>query len=250
MVDDALAREVAEAAGVDLSGDVEHVVTGLRAWLPGGSTVKLDAIAAGSPVPGADPSHALVERLAGSTGGWSCWPMCTAVGGVLAAAGHDVTLMVEHRRERLDVEVDFHSLLVVDGDLVDPYLGPAAPVSPGSQQSRPDAWSQWGTGVRPDHFGVRGGGSRYRYRFLADRLDPDDVRAFCAISVTHSGVGDRRYLQWVVDGSIHEVKADEPGLESHGTYRVSSGSDPFTQRRDTVDSGSFAELVERHLPPA
>lgn len=250
LVDDALAADVAAAAGVDLAADVETVVAGLRAWLPSGSTAKLEAIAAGVALPGPDPATALDARLAGSPVGWSCWPLCTGIGGVLAAAGHDVRVLVEHRRERHDVEVDFHSVLVVDGDMVDPYLGPSAPVPLGSEVTRPDAWARWDVGQRPDHHGVRGGGSPYWYRSLADRLEAADVAAFCAISVTHSGVGDRPYVQWVSDGSIHMIRSDSTDRGGPGRYQVSIGPDPFAQTRDTRDEGTFDDLVSAHLPPS
>lgn len=248
LVDDALAGEAAKAAGVDLGGDVETVVAGFRRWLPSGSTAKLDAIATGGAVPGPDPTTALVARLGGSSDGWSCWPLCTAIGGVLAAAGHDVRLLVEHRRERSDVEVDFHSVLLVDGALVDPYLGPSAPVPVGTEVTRPDAWAKWIPGNRPDHHGVRGGGSRYWYRALADHLDAEDVRAFCAISVTHTGVGDRPYVQWVDGGSIHMIRSAGTDRAGPGSYQVSVGGDPFTQQRETRDEGTFDDLVATHLP--
>src|SRR3546814_4484905 len=73
---------------------------------------------AGRVPPGAQPSEALEARLAGSLESWSCWVFCTGLGALLASAGHDVRIAVEHHRT--ESIVAFHSVLLVDGQMLDP----------------------------------------------------------------------------------------------------------------------------------
>ncbi|MDZ7675222.1 MAG: hypothetical protein U5K30_09165 [Acidimicrobiales bacterium] len=242
-IDDALSREVLDTLRVSGSDDVETVTAAFRAWLPGGSTAKWRAVDAGADPPGADPTTALERRLDGSLESWSCWPHCTGLGAVLASRGHEVRIAVEHMRMGPNVApVDYHSVLVVDGALLDPFLGPSAPVPAGGDVTRPDAWAAWVPGLRPDHLGNRGGTANYRYRLLADHLDQLDVRAFCAISATHTGVGRGRRAHWVRDARLWSVREDDDG---ESALRVSSGTSPFAQRRAVVARGSFEELMTR-----
>ena len=245
LVDDGLAAEVLCALGVSSADGVEAVAAAFRAWLPAGSTAKWQAVDRGEIPPGADPRTALEARLAGSAESWSCWPVCTGLGGVLAAFGHDVRIAAEHMRGGQHVPVvDYHSVLVVDGCLVDAYLGPSAPIAPGADVTRPDAWGAWVPGVRPDHLGVRGGSSLFRYRQLADHLDRRDVEAFCAISETHTGVGRRRTVHLLRHGQLWFVREDEAG---GAELRVAEGASPFEQRRRVVATGPFEELRARLL---
>lgn len=252
VIDDTLAAEVLEAAGATPDDDVETVVTRLRSWLPAGSTAKWAAVDRGERPPGADPSTALVSRLNGELQSWACWPLCTGIGALLAARGHDVRLAVEHMRTGANSPpVDFHSVLVVDGCLVDPFLGPSAPIPPGHDVIRPDGWAAWVPGDRPDHLGARGGSSVFRYRQLGDHLDARDVRAFCDISVTHTGVGRRRTAHWLRGNQLWFVREiDGPdGGQTIGVHeaelRVTDGVDPFQLRRRVVETGSFEALVDR-----
>lgn len=248
-VDDHLAADVRRAVG-DPGDDVAELVLALRRWLPAGSTAKWRAVDAGEVPPGADPAAALEARLGGSLESWSCWAVCTGVGAVLRSAGHDVSVAVEHHR-RTDV-VDFHSVLVVDGAMVDPYLGPSVPVPPGHDVTRPDAWAAWlpgeGPGARPDHLGLRGGGSTYRYRVVGERLGAREVDAFCQVSVTHSGVGRRRSAHWIdADERLWTVREDDDGTAA---LRLAVGDSPFAQSRYVVERGPYEQLRRRIDEPA
>ncbi len=235
-----LAAEVLDAIGSDSSASVESVTDAFRSWLPGGSTAKWRAVDAGNDPPGADPAEALEARLAGAIDAWSCWPLCTGLGAVLASMGHHVRVAVEHRRDgRNMAPVDHHSVLVVDGALLDPFLGPSAPVPPGHDVVRPDAWSSWVPGARPDHLGVSAGGAVFRYRLVADHLDARDVRAFCAISATHSGVGRRRTMHLLRGGKKVFVREGE---DEHAVVQISEGDNPFAVTRRIVATGSFDQL--------
>lgn len=242
-IDDGLVSEVLAAIGADAGGDVETVTAAFRAWLPAGSTAKWAAVDAGDVPPGEDPRTALEARLDGSLESWSCWPFCTGLGAVLAGAGHDVRILVEHLRGGRQVPlVDYHSVLVVDGCLVDAYLGPSAPIPPGGDVTRPDAWGEWVPGDRPDHLGVRGGSTPFRYRMLGDRLDRRDVAALCAVSVTHSGVGRRRTAHVLRDDRLWFLRDGDDG---RAELRVTSGTSPFEQRREVVAAGDYDDLRTR-----
>jgi hypothetical protein len=246
-IDDDLAAEVHAALGVARHDSVEAVTTAFRGWLPAGSTAKWAAVDRGASPPGTDPSTALEARLAGSFESWSCWPFCTGLGAVLASAGHDVRVLVEHLRQGQQVPlVDYHSVLVVDGALLDPYLGPSAPVAAGEDVTRRDAWAAWVPGVRADHLGARGGSTPFRYRELADHLDARDIAAFCAVSATHSGVGRRRTAHWLRGGRLWFVREGDDG---RAQLRVTEGTNPFEQRRRVVATGPFEELRCRILEP-
>ena len=241
-IDDDLADDVFRVLGVDRSAPVEALVDAYRGWLPAGSTAKWAAIDDGTEPPGADPAAVVEARLGGSIESWACWPYCTVLAGLLRSAGHDVRLAVEHLRAGVNVPlVDYHSVLVVDGALVDAFLGPSAPVLPGEDVVRSDAWSGWVPGVRPDHLGTRGGSSIFRYRQLADHLDERDIRSFLAISMTHTGVGRRRTAHWLRAGRLWFVREDEDGA---ATLRATSGEgSPFTQTRPVIATGRFEDLV-------
>lgn len=243
-IDDGLADDVFRRLGVTRSTSTEGIVDAFRGWLPAGSTAKWAAVDRDDQPPGADPHEAIEARLAGSLASWACWPYCTALGGLLRSAGHDVRVAVEHLRAGARVPlVDYHSVLVVDGSLVDAYLGPSAPIALGDDVTRPDGWGAWVPGVRPDHLGTRGGSSVFRYRQLANHLDERDVRSFLAISSTHTGVGRRRYAHWLRDGRLWIVREDDDGTAA---LRVTSGgTSPFTQTRPVVATGHFDELVAR-----
>lgn len=248
-VDDQLASDVLAAIGARPDDDVEAITRCFRSWLPAGSTAKWLAADAGRVPPGADPAEALEARLAGSLESWSCWVFCTGVGALLASVGRDVRVVVEHHRTA--TVVDFHSVLLVDGELLDPYLGPSAPVPPGHDVTRCDAWAAWipsdVPGGRSDHLGVRGGGGTFRYRILGDRLERPDVAAFCEVSTTHSGVGRRRYAHWVVGGQLWFVREGDDG---DAELRAAEGTSPFEQRRWLVERGPYEELRARIDRPA
>ena len=243
-IDDQLASEVFAAVGAGPHDGVETITRAFRSWLPAGSTAKWLAVDAGRVPPGAAPAEALEARLAGSFESWSCWAFCTGLGALVGRAGHDVRIAVEHHRTAS--VVDFHSVLVVDGQLLDPYLGPSAPVAPGHDVSRCDAWAAWipgdAPGDRSDHLGLRGGGGTFRYRMLSDRLERPDVAAFCEISTTHSGVGRRRGAHWIDGEQLWFVREGDDGV---GELRVAEGTSPFEQRRRVVARGPYDELRAR-----
>lgn len=243
-IDSELQDAVATAIGVRAGDGVEQVVDRFRHWLPMGSTAKWAAVDRDEPPPGADPTEALRSRLAGSLDSWSCWPVCTSLGALLAGRGHDVTVAVEHRRGPGTPVVDYHSVLVVDGALVDAYLGPSAPVPLGHDVSRPDAWGAWvpSPDGRHDHLGGRG--RPFRYRLLASHLDRDDIAAFCAISATHTGVGRRRTAHWLTDGRMHTLREAEDGTAE---LRVVEGDSPWTSTRRLVGQGIWEDMIAAAL---
>lgn len=247
-IDDDLARTVADVLDLTSDASVETVTSAFRSWLPAGSTAKWRAVDDGHRPPGDDASTALEARLEGALESWSCWPICTALGALLRYLGHDVRLAVEHRRGPGVPAVDFHSVLVVNGDLLDPYLGPSAPVPLGHDVTRQDGWATWVPSDRPDHIGCSGGGSVYRYRQLADRLDLADVRAFLDLSTTHTGVGRRRTAHWIREGRLWTVREDDDGTAR--LQVTAKGAGPFEQSRSVLATGRYEELVSEIDRPA
>ncbi len=270
VVDDALVAEAARAAGIGPDDGAEAVVHRIRAWLPAGSAAKRAAVDAGRRPPGDDPGEVLATRLSGDRRSWSCWGACAAVGAVLTARGHDVRVAAEHRRSPGSPVVDVHSVLVVDGAVVDPFLGPSALLAPGVGATRVDGWAELVPGVRWDHVGVRAGSRPFRYRLLADHLDRRDVAALLEVSVTHTGVGRRRTASWVGDRA--DVAVLPPALRTgappapgpclwslrdgevdgaDAELRVTVGDDPFATARVAVARGPWDELLAAvHLDPA
>ena len=72
--------------------------------------------------------------------------------------------------------------------------------------------------------------------------DRRDVEAFCSVSVTHSGVGRRRYAHWLVSDRLWFVREGDDGTAE---LRVTEGDSPFEQRRRLVDTGPYDVLRRR-----
>lgn len=243
---EALAGRVEDRLGLDDGDGVAAVVDRARRVVLAGTTEKLAAVAAGRVPPGVDPTAIWEDVVApdadGAVRSWACWPLCTGIGALLIHRGHDVAISVEQRRGPGTPIVDLHSVLRVDGDLVDPYLGPSMPVPPGHDVSAPDAWASWlpDERGRGDHLGVRAGGSTFRYRTLVDDLDTAELAAFCAISADHSGAPRQRTAHWCSDAGLVTVKERADGIAE---VRLARGTSPFAETREIVATGPFEDVV-------
>lgn len=215
-MDDALAHEVAAAAGTSLEASVDELGVALHRWIPSGSTAKREAIAAGVLPPGLDPVGVAEQILGGSTHSWTCWPAATVTAAVLAAAGHDAEVVAELRTDPAAPPVDVHAAVVVDGrHLVDPCLGPGSTLAlEGDTCAGPSASAE----IVPldqhrwEHVTRTAGRDVNRYVTLSRSLDPREVRAFLEVSVTHSGVPtDRRYLRRPLPDGVLTVADHERG---------------------------------------
>lgn len=198
-----LVDEVCGVLGVALPTDLAGVTTLYRAWcaaVPFDPVAKALALAEGRPPPGDDPVE-VAERWLSTGLGSTCWGHTTVLGAILDASGVRVAAGVD-RMLRDDI-VDFHSFVVarVDGEvyLLDPIHPSGDPLAlvPGARGNHP----AYTVGIDEDEgrhehwFAQPLDGSRAgRYVVLSTQLDRADVRAFCAISAEHSGVG-RRFFQ-------------------------------------------------------
>ncbi len=202
-IDPGLGRDLAGLIGWPLGSGPVALLGAMADRVPAGTTAKLDALAAGEMPPGADPGPIARRVLSDSelgapTPAWSCWALSTLLAALLEAGGHPASVIALRRIDDRAPAVDIHSIVLTDADvagtvLLDPYFaavlpGPGAAVGEGVHRGvrairidEPDGrWS-----YRVDR---RGGSGGPGYRALAADLDRGDVAAFCAISVTHTGV--------------------------------------------------------------
>lgn len=244
-IDDALAKEVADAAGCSLDAPLDELGPALLRWIPSGSTAKREAMDRDELPPGLDPAAVAEAILAGSRHSWTCWPASTIAAAVLAARGHDAEVVAELRLDPHAPPVDVHSAVVVDGEaLVDPCLGPGWPMRlDGDTATAP--WVAAEIVPFPDgrwgHLSRMPGQPVNRYRVLARQLDRDGVRAFLEVSRTHSGVPAHRrsFRRTLVDGSAFVSERD--GRSRFRRWQQVAGGEGWA----VVDErwGAFADLV-------
>jgi hypothetical protein len=169
-----------------------------RAWcaaVPFDNVSKGLALTEGREPPGDDPV-AVVDRYLRTGLGGTCWAHVSALGGLLEAAGADVTVGLDRMHRDDGVVADFHSFVIVhDGGrawLLDPVWvsGRPLPLVAGARGDH----AVIGAGLDADGHRLQHWGSapwmsgRRRYALLSTVLDRDDVRAWCAISARFSGV--------------------------------------------------------------
>jgi hypothetical protein len=198
-----LVDEVCGAVGVAIPRNLDDIAALYRAWCataPFDPVAKALAMVEGRNPPGDDPVE-VAERWLSTGLGSTCWGHTTVLGAILHAAGMRVAAGVD-RMLRDDI-VDFHSFLVVHVDdeayVLDPIhpSGDPLPLRAGARGNHP----AYAVGFDEEDgrlihwFDQPLDGSRAgRYVVLSTDLDRADVRAFCAISAEHSGVG-RRFFQ-------------------------------------------------------
>jgi hypothetical protein len=195
-----LAGAVCDRLGVGLPGDAAAVAALFRAWcasVPIDNVAKEEARRDGRVPPGDDPAQGAADFLAMGLGG-TCWAHSSLLAGLLTAAGARATVGLD-RMVRDDGIVDFHSFAVLHDDggpwILDPVwpTGDPLPLRAGARGTHPvvavgvDAD---GDGLRLWHW-VEPGPARVRYAVVSTVLDRGDVRAWCEISLRHSGVPAR-----------------------------------------------------------
>lgn len=227
MVDAGLARALVDAIGWRADDGVAALAARMPVAAPMGSTAKLAAIAAGEVPPGEDPgplARRLLEHLEARSSGapdgapspsWSCWVASTVMASLVDAAGLGPVHVASTRRSDAGAPtVDFHAAVqVVDSRstwICDPYFGAAVelPVAPGATASmhgplgsaRAERSSDGGWTL---DLGWEVWGIVLRFRLFGPALDPGDVRAMAAVSVTLSGVPLRPYAR------LHLLDGDE-----------------------------------------
>lgn len=210
---------------VDRAG-VDDLVEALGRQMPRGSTAKLAAITAGRRPSGWDPAEVVEGWLEDHHVAWTCWAAATVTAALVRAGGAvEAEVRGVRRRGETAPPVDFHSVIsIVDRGqqwVCDPHFGvstvPAGggtrvrSLLTGTLAPRPDGRYDWT--VAGPMFSV----PELLYRSLTGPLDSDDVRAFCDVSMTHSGVRMLPFaLLLLPDG--------------YGTLRAESWTDPAELR--------------------
>lgn len=267
-IDRALAAELSAALGWRPADGAPALAELLPRRVPCGSTAKLEAVAAGEVPPGADPgplARIILDHLDGArTGGeatpsWSCWVLSTVMAALVDAGGAGSARVAATRRiDDAAPLVDIHSSVLVTEDrrdgaatrtwLCDPYFGSAValPDEPGpvAEVGRPlvharaerEADGRWTHGVRLARWD-----RELRYRVLAPEVDAGDVRAFCAVSVTHSGVAARPYVRLHEPDAIVDVRVDEHGTGICSDWRVPGADGPAPPQ--VVETAGWADAV-------
>ncbi len=237
-IDRGLVDDLAALVGWDPGDGVAALVAALAAVLPAGSTSKLDAMHRHEIPPGADPDllarQILDEAAVGSPRfAWSCWVYATLFAALLETSGVARADIVAARRcDDAAPLVDLHAAVVVneeasEGDggrrwLCDPFF---LAVIPGPGSVGTEAVHQGAWGARTDEadgswsyeVGTGRWAKRLAYRRFSVPLGRDDIRALCAISVTHSGVPPVPSARlWWAD-RIVQVSVRDPDPRGAGT---------------------------------
>lgn len=198
-----MARALAAMIGWDPGSGPVALAGAMADHVPAGTTAKIAAMAAGEVPPGADPEgiarRILDDRESGApTPAWSCWALSTLMAALLGHGGLPAVVVALRRIDDDAPVVDVHSLVLTvtdDGPVgIDPYFAAVVPgpgraerslVHRGVWAERTDEPSagRWTYEVGRGRMAIR-----LRYRTLAPVVDVGDVTAFCAVSVTHTGV--------------------------------------------------------------
>jgi hypothetical protein len=230
-IDPGLASDLAAALGWAPEHGAAALTTRLPERVPAGSTAKLAAVARGDVPPGSDADDlarvVLDHQLTWADGtpavspspSWSCWVFTTLMASLVDWADLAPVQVAGLRRidERAPI-VDFHAAVVVgDGDsplICDPYFGLVVTL-PAQLDTATIADTAIGTATADR--GVDGTWSfdaqlaRWDngcgYRMVAPALDRGDVQAFCAVSVTHSGVPSKPYARLHRGAQVVDVVA-------------------------------------------
>lgn len=254
-IDGGLARELSAALGWRPDEGAGALAARIPERVPMGSTAKLTAIAAAEVPPGADPEPLARQLLAQLSGGlpspaYSCWVACTVMAALVDAADLGEVHVASTRRSDGGAPiVDFHGAVRVEAGgeawVCEPYFG-AAIALPARAGVRAAVRGPLGT-VAAER--SADGGWAYdlgwdlwddlvlRFRLLGPALDPGDVRAMAAISVTHSGVPLRPYARLHVGGGITDASQSEDGTGLVHTWLPSTG-------RTELSTATWADAVE------
>ena len=260
-IDAGLARELGDAIGWRPDDGVAALPPLMPAAMPMGSTAKLAAIAAGEVPPGADPGALarraldhLGDRAAAPAGpsaspSWSCWVASTVMAALVDGAGLGPVHVAATRRSDPGAPmVDFHAAVQVVDDGVtwvcDPYFGAAVALP---SEAGATATAVGPLGVASAERSADGGWTFdlgwdvwdvvLRFRLFGPALDPGDVQAMAAVSVTHTGVPLRPYARLHLGDEIADASeaADGTGV-LHSWTREAGRSEQVV--------GSWDEAVE------
>ncbi|MBX3286840.1 MAG: hypothetical protein KF703_15940 [Actinobacteria bacterium] len=265
-IDAGLAGDLAAALWWDPEDGAEALAAQLPALVPAGSTAKLATVARGEVPPGADVDELAVallrhqHALESATDepvrmpSYSCWVFTTVMAALLdwAEIGPVQVAAVRRVDDRAPV-VDFHAAVVVgDGPsplVCDPYFGTAvelpADVGPTNVARNQTAAATAYRGVDGAWY-VDAQMSRWEhgctYRSVGPALDRGDVRAFCAISATHSGVPSRGYARLHGPGRVTDLVAHVDGVQATAGSWSQDEDGQVTERSELC--ATWAEAVD------
>ena len=251
---DTLADEVLSYLHVghptDLAG-VTDLIEEIGQRIPRGSSSKRSALDEGRRPEGDDPQPVAEAWLAGHQASWTCWAMSAVAAALIRAGGNFEADVRGVRRVGDDAPpVDVHSVVAITDDagdtwVTDPYfgLGPVPeqggswqrPLLYGELTSLPDRRFHW-SASSPQFTG-----STLPYVSLTGPLGPADVRMFCDISVTHSGLPTRPFATLLLaDGcaSLRTTKDDDLVLQ---VWHASTEPTTTWPDSDLVQVSSWAD---------
>lgn len=221
-----LADEMCRRLGVTLPTDRAGVDALYRAWcrdVPFDSPVKALALREGRIPPGDDPTE-LCRRWLETGVGATCWGHISSLCGILGRAGADCAVALD--RMLVDDPVDFHGFVVLRDSGRRFALDPVhvsdglLPLEVGARGRHP----VYGTGVDADggrliHWFAHPDepDRQRRYTLLSTSMDRADVRAFCAVSSSFTGVTASRlhHRRCPPDAVITSRPADGGSLVQH-----------------------------------
>lgn len=188
---------------LESTSDVAALIEAMGALIPQGTTAKLHALERGQTPLGAHPAVVAELWMEHPTWSWTCWPLATLAAGLVNSSSSSLTADVVALR-RVDPgapAVDFHSaVLVGSGEgtwLCDPYFG-MGPVDSrnGGAVLRPGVMGEVLPGAEAlvVLVGMASNGFLLRYKMAENGLSPGDVGRYCELSVTHSGLPNRRRI--------------------------------------------------------
>lgn len=255
-ISDDLAREVLRAIGATAPSDrasLDDLYSRFCATVPFDPVMKALAMREGVTPPGDDPTETAERFLTTGLGG-TCWSNCGLLCALLEHAGIDASIGIERMLDRDGV--DFHCFVNAWCDSSPMFLDPIhvsgrpMPMRAGVTGSHPAYLNRLESEPPPANRMLhvwRGPENAGRYVVLAAGLDADDVAAFCAVSVQHTGVRARRlFHRTATDREVRIVKptADGNGLEVRTWYAPRSGGDA-----DAHESGLAFDVEIVQEPP-
>jgi len=188
---------------LESTSDLASLIEAMGALIPQGTTAKIRALEQGRTPLGSHPAVVAELWMQHPTWSWTCWPMATLAAGLVNTSSSSLTadVVALRRTDPGAPTVDFHSAVLVGSEdgtwLCDPYFG-MGPVDAreGGAVLRPGVMGELlpGGEALAVLVGMASNGFLLRYRMAESGLSAADVNRYCELSVTHSGLPNRRRI--------------------------------------------------------